>query len=269
MKENVLVSSVCKYVEREGLRDLPWRKKPNFYTVLVSEIMLQQTQVERVVPKFELFLSTFPNIEDLAKAKKREVLSHWSGLGYNRRAVFLHQAAHYVVTNGIPKHKEEIMNLPGVGIYTANAIEAFVYNKESIVIETNIRTAVIEHCFKRKQKVNDTEISLVLKEALHTPQVRKKGMRFWYSALMDYGSFLKKNAVSHNKKVDGYTKQKPFKHSFRYVRSTLLKKIVAEKKGCTLYILKKEINDDRCTDALKSLIKDNLIVYENKKYTIK
>ena len=144
--------TVWKYYREHGRSDLPWRKTTDPYRILVSEVMLQQTQVERVIPYYTRFLKKFPTVRALAKAPLSQVLIAWQGLGYNRRAKMLHEAAKEVVRGHgglFPRTALELEKLPGVGPYTAHAVAAFAYNEDGICIETNIRTAVTHHFFPK------------------------------------------------------------------------------------------------------------------------
>lgn len=124
---------------RASGRDLPWRHTNDPYQILVSEIMLQQTQVDRVVPYFERFIDRYPTVPLLAAASLRDVLAEWSGLGYNSRAQRLHRAARDIDRRGWPQDVHHLMELPGVGIYTARAIACFAFSSSAIPIDTNIR----------------------------------------------------------------------------------------------------------------------------------
>jgi A/G-specific adenine glycosylase len=145
-KEKAFILTVKEYYRRHKRRGLPWRKTKDPYRILVSEIMLQQTQALRVVPKYEHFLQTFPTIQVLAKSPLSTVLRTWQGLGYNRRAKMLHECAKIVVKkyNGrFPKDLDTLVALPGIGHYTAGAIMAFAYNTWTPIIETNIRSVYL------------------------------------------------------------------------------------------------------------------------------
>lgn len=220
-----LKSAVLKHHRAFGRHDLPWRKLQTPYRVFVSELMLQQTQVERVIPKFNAFIRMFPTFKKLSRANLGEVYELWAGLGYNRRAKFLRDSAKTVaeVYGGkLPKVKEELTKLPGVGPYTAGAILAFSHGNPEPFVETNIRTAVTHHVFRGKQKVTDTEILQVL--SMIKPKAGDDAKN-WYGALMDYGAHLKSAGVKINSKSAHYTKQKAFKGSLREVRGALLKAI--------------------------------------------
>lgn len=216
---------VWVHYKRHGRHDLPWRKTTDPYKILVSEVMLQQTQVERVIPFYKSFLKKFPTVRALAKAPLAEVLIAWQGLGYNRRAKMLHQAAREVVEKyggKFPKSREGLVALPGIGPYTAGAVAAFAYNEEGIFIETNIRTAIAHHFFQKRKKVSDTEIIRILEQVFPVGKSRE-----WYSALMDYGAHLKKQGVKLNAKSKHYTKQSSFKGSLREARGAILRALAA------------------------------------------
>lgn len=209
---------VWRYYREHGRHDLPWRKDFSIYRVLVSEIMLQQTQVERVVPFYIKFIRAYPTAKALAKAPLAEVLRAWQGLGYNRRAKMLHAAAKVLATRKITS-VTDLEALPGVGPYTARAVAAFALNTDVIVIETNIRTVVIHHFFN-DGKVSDAEIQTVLEQVLPKGRARE-----WYSALMDYGSYLKRSGISHNARSTTHVKQSKFSGSSREARGAVLRQL--------------------------------------------
>ncbi|HEY4487095.1 MAG TPA: A/G-specific adenine glycosylase [Candidatus Paceibacterota bacterium] len=202
-------------------RDLPWRKASDPYHVLVSEIMLQQTQVSRVCQKFPFFISTFPTIKSLAKAPLREVLSIWSGLGYNRRAKFLHELAKIVMNDyggEIPREISALVELPGLGRATAASFLAFAFNQPTVFVETNIRSVFLFHFFKNKKNVSDKEILLLIEQT-----VDRKNPREWYSALMDYGTVLKERYGNPNIKSAHHVQQKRFTGSRRQLRGEIVR----------------------------------------------
>ncbi len=120
-------------------RDLPWRRTRDPYAILVSEVMLQQTQVARVVPRYLAFLERWPTVEALAAASPADVIREWQGLGYNRRALNLHRAARLVAADGWP---EDLTELPGVGRYTADAVARFAHEREVLPVDTNVRRVI-------------------------------------------------------------------------------------------------------------------------------
>ena len=213
-----------RYYRLNGRHDLPWRKNHDSYRVLVSEVMLQQTQVERVTPLYKNFLKKFPTARMLAKAPLPDVLRSWQGLGYNRRAKMLHEAAKKSVMNyggEFPKSVKELESFPCIGPYTARAVATFAYNQDVIMIETNIRTAVIHNFFPRKKKVSDREIEKILIQTLPKGKSRE-----WYSALMDYGAYLKRSGISYNAQSRHYVTQSKFVGSLREVRGAILRELV-------------------------------------------
>ncbi|OHA06854.1 MAG: hypothetical protein A2934_00590 [Candidatus Sungbacteria bacterium RIFCSPLOWO2_01_FULL_47_10] len=228
---------LCWY-RTHGRRGLPWRKTHNPYEILVSEIMLQQTQVERVISKYRNFLKKFPTAKKLARAGTFEVLKEWKGLGYNRRALYLKKAAEKIVNDfggWVPKTEAELLTLPGIGQYTARAILAFSWNRPVVFIETNIRRVFIHHFFPNTKKVSDKKISAVVAQMLW-----KKDPRVWYWALMDYGADMAKarwdrphrarKIPNPNKKSAHYVRQSPFVGSRRHARSKVLELLLKKKK---------------------------------------
>jgi A/G-specific adenine glycosylase len=243
---------VWAYYKNNGRHDLPWRKTYDPYKIFVSEVMLQQTQVERVVPYYKAWITKYPTIETLAAAPLGDVLRMWQGLGYNRRAKMLHEAAKMVLHGYnviMPRTVEELIALPGVGPYTARAVLAFSQNQDTVFIETNLRTAILHHFFaEREDKVSDTEILAILEKTLP-----KRRSREWYSALMDYGAFLKRSGVRINAKSKTYTKQAKFAGSNRQARGAILKELA---KGDQARVrLVKLLGDDRVTQMEQQLEK--------------
>lgn len=251
---------VWRYYRAHGRHDLPWRKTHDVYKILVSEVMLQQTQVERVIPFYKNFIKKFPTVKKLAQAPLSEVLKSWQGLGYNRRAKMLHQAAKELADTARFRARatltQELEELPGVGPYTARAIAAFAWNQGVIFVETNIRTVIIHHFFPKKKKVSDTEIEKVLSRL-------RQGSgepREWYSALMDYGAYLKRSGISHNAKSKTYAKQSKFAGSLREARGTVLREFT---KGVSsrarLVNLLGPLRKAQMKTALEALIAEGLI----------
>ncbi|MFZ1075761.1 MAG: A/G-specific adenine glycosylase [Minisyncoccia bacterium] len=216
-------SIVWKYYHAHGRHTLPWRKTKNSYRILVSEVMLQQTQVDRVIPFYNVFIKKFGTAQKLADAPLSEVLKSWQGLGYNRRAKMLREAAHEIVARKI-RTIAEWESLPGVGPYTARAIAAFAYNEDVIFVETNIRTAIIHHFFAENTtiygSVSDSQIEEILRNVLPKGRARE-----WYGALMDYGAHLKRSGISHNAKSDTYARQSKFAGSNREARGAILREL--------------------------------------------
>ena len=263
--EVVKTEDFVKYVRERGrelYRDLPWRHNITPYRVLVSELMLQQTQVDRVVTKFEAFMQRFPDVAALASTSLADVLVLWQGLGYNRRAKYLHEAAKEIVRLGaFPDTLDELIKLPGVGKNTAGAILAYAFNQPVYYIETNIRTVYLHHFFANKTDVSDAEILAKLQT---TAPFETASPHEWYTALMDYGAHLKKQGKGQNQKSKHYKKQSKFEGSLRQMRGQILRELANNPQ--TKAALKNHFgNDSRLQAALNDLVNDGLIVSANKK----
>lgn len=220
MDINAFQDTVYTYF-KENARTLPWRSNPTPYNVFISEVMLQQTQVPRVIIKFEEFMQAFPSFEILAASSIPDLLRVWSGLGYNRRALNLKKAAQVIVEQHqgkLPQTIEELDALPGIGPATAASISAFAFNKPVVFIETNIRSVFLHHFFTGIEQVTDAQLLPLIQQSLDTQNPRK-----WYSALMDYGSMLKKKEGNASRLSKHYTKQSKFIGSDRQIRGALLK----------------------------------------------
>jgi len=227
---------IYSHYQKHG-RYFPWRCTRSPYRILVSEMMLQQTQVVRVIPKYRKFITTFPNFSSLARARLNEVLTIWSGLGYNRRALALKKISHIVCNDWggkLPKDFEKLKTLPGIGEATASSLLAFTWNKPVIFIETNIRSAFIHHFFPKKKNVQDKKIISLVEQTLD-----KSNSREWYYALMDYGVMLKTKYGNPNTRSAHYAKQTPFKGSHRQIRGGILKILTKNKFLSELEIIKK------------------------------
>jgi A/G-specific adenine glycosylase len=245
---------VWQYWRENGRQGLPWREDPSPYNVVVSELMLQQTQVHRVVPKFNEFISLFPDFPVLAKAPLSEVLIAWQGLGYNRRAKYLHELAKAVVAcGGLPDTQDELVKLPGIGKNTAGAILAYAFEQPVVYIETNIRTVYLHHYFADRFDVDDKELLPIVERTLDHDEPRA-----WYSALMDYGTFLKKQGLGRLDASKHYKKQSKFEGSVRQMRGAILRALASG--PLTLDELKNLVNaDERFGIVSEQLINENLI----------
>lgn len=223
-----LFSSLIKGYFRENRRHFEWRYAPDPYHVFVSEVMLQQTQTDRVAQKFPLFLQAFPCWKSLAAAPLQHVLTVWQGMGYSRRALALHKTAQLIVTNYsgmLPQEEVLLDEFPGIGPATASSIICFAFNKKTIFIETNIRTVFIALFFGQRRDVHDNEIMPLVEQTLDQDDPRS-----WYYALMDYGVFLKKKIPNPSRRSKHYTKQTPFEGSERQIRGLILKYLAARGK---------------------------------------
>ncbi len=211
---------------------MPWRDTKDPYAILVSEVMLQQTQVSRVLKYYEPFLQKFPDFQSLAGAKIEDVLRVWQGLGYNRRALSLRKLAGIVMEQHggrLPRNRKELELLPGIGKGTAGALLAFAFNVPEPFIETNIRRVFIRFFFPRRKKIDDAEIMKMVARAID-----HKNPREWYWALMDYGAMLggqamKKEGKNSNARSVHYKKQSPFSGSDRELRGKILRILLSRK----------------------------------------
>ncbi|HUV37366.1 MAG TPA: A/G-specific adenine glycosylase [Patescibacteria group bacterium] len=213
--------AVYEYYRERGRADLPWRRTRDPYRILVSEFMLQQTQVPRVLEKYEQFIARFPDIAALAGAPLRDVLREWSGLGYNRRALHLKRAAQRIVKDfggTIPPEPAKLVTLPGIGKATAAAIAAFAFGAAHPFVETNIRAVFIHHFFPDRTRVPDAELLQLVEQTLD-----RAGPRAWYSALMDYGSMLKSRLPNPSRRSAHHARQGPFEGSDRQARGLIVK----------------------------------------------
>lgn len=242
---------------KKNKRDLPWRNTQDPYRIVVSEIMLQQTQVARVLAKYQEFLIAFPDWKSLAHASNKDVLSVWSGLGYNRRALYLKKIAHIIITEykGIfPNYVEKIRKLPGVGKATAGSILAFSFNMPTIFIETNIRRVFIHHFFQNRVDISDDEIYPYIKKTLDTYNPRE-----WYYALMDYGSYLVKKIENPNKKSKHYNLQSEFEGSDRQIRGYIIRHLLGEEKLDDTNLIRVPYEKNRVKKVMNDLVKEGII----------
>ncbi|WP_264465237.1 HhH-GPD family protein [Eggerthella sinensis] len=207
-------------------RVLPWRCIDDPYAVLVSEVMLQQTQVARVEKHWTRFLGLFPTIDALAAAGTADVLAQWQGLGYNRRALALKRAAEVCAAERggkLPDTAEELEALPGIGPATAAGVMAFAYNRPSVYIETNVRTVFLHELFPACDKVSDRQLAPLV--AATCPE---DDARAWYYALLDYGAHLKTLVANPSRRSAHYTRQSTFEGSRRQKRAELVRIVLAE-----------------------------------------
>lgn len=236
-------------------RDLPWRQTREPYRILISEVMSQQTQIARVVPKYQAWLSEFPTVADLSKASISDVLRLWSGLGYNRRALNLKKTAEILVKDfagEFPRDEKILLSLPGIGLYTARALLSFAFDEQIAVVDTNVRKVILTQFSK---ELGEGHISQ--KEIEHLAQVLLPvGKAYeWNQALMDYAG-----AVLKNEKI-AIPKQSAFKGSHRYYRGQVLKTLLQKKKVAIKELgplIKKEysFSDEDWLKRLVSELKD-------------
>lgn len=258
--------TIYEYYRRHA-RDFPWRETDDPYRIMVSEIMLQQTQADRVIPKYKAWVKRFPTVNSLATARLRDVLALWQGLGYNRRAHALWRGAQLLVRDHhgrIPTQLTELDALPGIGKATACAITAFAFNQPVVFIETNIRTVFIHFFFHTKQRVTDEDLLPLISKTLD-----KDNSRDWYWALMDYGAMLKKQHPNPSRRSAHYTKQSPFLTSNRRIRGLIIKQLVTRPALSSAALGKKLAVDPRKIQAnLAQLEKEGLISNHGRFYYI-
>lgn len=207
-------------------RSFPWRETKDPYAITVSELMLQQTQVDRVVPKYQAWLAAFPDWKTLAATDTITLLSLWQGLGYNRRALNLKRLAEKVTKefHGVlPQDDKTLRSLPGIGPYTAGAILAFAFDQPVVMIETNIRRVFLHHFFNDREGVPDSELMPLIAETVDQVHPRE-----WYYALMDYGAWLAKQLPNPNRRSKHYTKQSTFSGSLRQLRGEIVRFVTAQ-----------------------------------------
>ncbi len=244
---------------KKNKREFPWRNNFDPYGIVVSEIMLQQTQALRVVPKFLSFMKRFPDFETLAKAPTSDVLHEWQGLGYNRRAIGLKKIAEKVVgefSGEMPRDYEQLVELPSIGKATANSIATFAWNVPRPFIETNIRRVFIYFFFPKRDRVDDSELFPLIEKT--TP---KNNSRDWYYALMDYGAMLKEKVPNPNRKSAHYRVQSKFEGSNRQVRGKILRYLLA-KQPRTVRVMRKDLAEDtmRIDSNIAALAAEGFII---------
>ena len=177
-------------------REMPWRSISDPYGILVSEVMLQQTQVSRALGRWERFMERFPTVEALALASAGDVLEEWQGMGYNRRALSLLRAARQIVAAcEFPKEEHDLLALPGIGPATAAGIRAFAYNLPGVYLETNVRTVFLHELFPCETDVPDRALVPLVRASCPGDMPRN-----WYYALLDYGAWLKKTVPNPSRR---------------------------------------------------------------------
>jgi A/G-specific adenine glycosylase len=219
---------------------------------MVAEFMLQQTQAERVVPKYIEFLEAFPSMESLATAKKREILKRWSGLGYNRRALWLQEACEKILVLGeFPLSPRELRALKGIGPYTSRSILIFAFNADLAAVDTNVRRVLIHEGF--------ASVDLSNRELLRVAEllVPKGRSRDWHNALMDYGAL---EITTRATGIRSRNRQPRFRGSVREARGLLLRQVVERGVSDVLMILEEQrISRKILAKAKESLLREKIL----------
>jgi A/G-specific adenine glycosylase len=249
---------VLGHYEASG-RDLPWRRTTDPYGIVVSEVMLQQTQVERVAGRWERFLTRFPGFEALAAAPLAAVLDEWQGLGYNRRASNLSRLAKIVVADhsGVLSSNPEVLRtLPGLGPATAASVSVFAHDTPVVFIETNIRAVYLHVFFADREGVTDREIAPLAEAALPA-----SSSRTWHWALMDYGAELKRTVPNPSRRSAHHVRQSAFAGSRRQLRGCVLRELLAAHAPMPTESLAEALDDDpRLPEALSALRAEGMLV---------
>ncbi len=244
---------------------MPWRQTRIPYRVLVSEVMLQQTGVGRVIPKYREFLRSFPSMRSLAESSVEEVLSAWKGLGYNRRALSLREAARIIRDahgGRLPRTVDQLSALPGIGRATASSILVFSFDVPLVFMETNIRRVFIHFFFPKARKVTDAEILPLIEKTLD-----RKNPREWYYALMDYGALLRGAVRNPNLRSASYTRQAPFEGSLRQLRGRVLEAMLSLR-AAGMKDIEKALpeSDPRVRRALDQLVAEGFLREKSGRY---
>ncbi|MFT4310414.1 MAG: Fe-S cluster assembly protein HesB [Candidatus Woesearchaeota archaeon] len=234
-------------------RDVPWRHTQDPYAIIVSEIMLQQTQVSRVIGYYHRFLQLYPNIKTLAQAQTVQLLQVWSGLGYNSRALRLRSMAQHVVQHHkakMPHTQEALLALPGVGPYTAGAVMAFAYNKDVVVIDTNIRRVILDW-FDIPDTIHSNELQEIVWACLPKGQAR-----VWYNALMDWGAMER---TAKKTGIKPLSKQSAFEGSTRQIRGYIMKHVIHN----PLSIDTIPFDAQKTKEVIQKMKKEHLLIQED------
>ncbi len=295
--ENFL-GMLWEYYKEHGRHDMLWRVNTEPYWVVVSEIMLQQTQVDRVTPKFEAFVHAFPDWYTLADSPQSEVLRLWQGLGYNRRALNLQRTAQMVMkdcSGQLPQTREKLESLPGIGPATAGAVLAYVFDQPVVFIETNIRRVIIHHFFEDKESISDMQILPVLEKIVSKINIEEPGSQinfgmtrkgrgqselratsfqpqsfFW--AMMDYGTFLKSQVANPNRRSKNYAFQSRFDGSDRQLRGAILKLLLNQRqaKDAELFALASSAKQrDNFETIVSGLLREGFVVKNDEGYQVR
>ncbi len=267
MTTRQFIEIVWSHYRTHGRHDLPWRHTTDPYHIMVSEIMLQQTQVDRVIPRYQSFIRQFPTLETIARATLKDVLILWQGLGYNRRAAYLKRACEIIVQSYKGDARAAFGSqtpLPGIGPYTRGAIRAFAWDEPTVLIETNVRAVYLHHFFKGKKQVRDKDLLPYIAKTLDSGRARE-----WYWALMDYGAHLKRTVPNPSRTSKHHTKQSRFAGSNRELRAQILRALLVRPK--TVEALSRALaRDIRLIETnLLSMKREGLLESTNRTYRVR
>ena len=257
---------IYAFYKKSG-RSFPWKENTEPWGILVSEIMLQQTQAERVIPYWNRWMKKWPGPDALSEAPLGEVLGEWSGLGYNRRGRYIKECACIIIRDfagKVPGTPEELVKLPGIGPYTAGAIACFAYNHPSVFIETNIRAVMLHFFFRGQEGITDRDILPVIEKTLD-----RKNPRKWYWALMDCGAALKKTETNPNRRSAGYGRQNAFQGSLRQIRGSIVRALLSAGQASAEELRRRldvSATGEDFYRALEALNRESLVAEEGGKY---
>jgi A/G-specific adenine glycosylase len=279
---DAVIKDLFAWYEQNGRHSLPWRQTKDPYRILVSELMLQQTQVSRVIPKYNAFLKSYPTLKHLAKAQRAEVLQHWQGLGYNNRAIRFHTLAKAV--SKLPDSRDELLKLPGIGPYTAGAIMIFAHNAPDLSVDVNVER-VLKRVFWPPEVMPARKDVDVLALNIIT---QSKAPHAWHCAIMDLGSAictarapkcmtcpLLKHCKTRGVRPEELKtpKQSKFLGSTRWWRGQILKAVLKGPVPAQHLMHKiKETPDaqdqDRYEQAIAAMLSEGIIIRENKRFRL-
>ena len=244
-------------------RDLPWRMTEDPYKILLSELMLQQTQVSRVITYYTSWVQRWPTIQLLATASRHEVLQAWMGLGYNTRAIRLQKAAQIIVKEfqgDVITAMNNYKAIPGVGRYTSQAVLIFAANADLATVDTNIRRIFI-HEFSLPETVSEKTIWGLAQRCL--PKGRS---RDWHNALMDYGAL---HLTARKTGIPPKTKQPRFEESDRQLRGRIIRLLLQKDQGFAQIKKLFEVDEPRLQIILDKLAHEGIISRKNDRYHLK
>lgn len=256
-------------------RDFPWRHTHDPYEILVSEVMLQQTQAGRVVPYYERWLDEFPMLDALAAAPLEPVLRAWQGLGYNRRALALKRTAEHLAEKTgsapatLPDDESALLALPGVGPATAAGVLAFAFGRHAAYLETNVRTVFLHELFSDADGVADREIAPLVAQAAEVAAAMGVTSREWNYALLDYGTHLKRTMPNPSRRSAHHVRQSRFEGSRRQLRARLLRAVMSDPGAdATRYAAGLEVDTVLAEELLGELAAEGFLASEDGRYFV-